>query len=157
MQKMDEIMELLSDEIDGFNKSIKKLEVLSKKWDGLQIKADSSNIEYHIKEHLRVTERSMERYNGQIREIQEEIKKAQFTPKWLMPLILTASTTALICLLYFGYHFVQLEDKKFEAFENGKKEAVLQLRGYFDKHPEAYKDYLKWSKRFDSIPSSKQK
>ena len=157
MKKMDEIMELLADEIDGFNRSIKKLEGLSKKWDGLQVKADSSNIEYHIKEHLRATERSMERYNGQIGEIREEIKKAQFTPKWLMPMILTASTTALICLLYFGYHFVQLEDKRLEAFEKGKKEAVFQLRGYFDKHPETHKDYLKWSKSLDSVPSSKQK
>ena len=60
---MDEIMELLSDEIDGFNKSIKKLEVLSKKWNELNIKADSSSIEFYIKEHLRKSEEIIDRYN----------------------------------------------------------------------------------------------
>ena len=75
---MDEIMELLSDEIDGFNRSIKKLEVLSKKWDELKIKADTSTIEFHIKENLRKSEQSMDRYSYKVREIQEDIKKAQF-------------------------------------------------------------------------------
>ena len=41
-------MELLSDEIDGFNRSIKKLEKKKKKWNELNIKADTSNIEFHI-------------------------------------------------------------------------------------------------------------
>ena len=154
---MDEIMELLSDEIDGFNRSIKKLEVLSKKWNELNIKADTSNIEFHIREHLRKSEDIIDRYNSRVREIQEDIKKAQFTPKWLLPLVLSTSTTAFICLLYFGYQFGQVEDEKTEAFENGKKEMILQLRGYFDKHPDAYKDYQKWSKSLDSVPTPNQK
>ena len=45
MKKMDEIMELLTEEIEGFNSSIRKLQELSKKWDNLKIKADSSDIE----------------------------------------------------------------------------------------------------------------
>jgi len=38
MKKMDEIMELLTEEIEGFNRSIVKLQELTKKWDNLKIK-----------------------------------------------------------------------------------------------------------------------
>lgn len=53
MKKMDDIMELLTDEINGFQKSIEKLENLSKNLDEVKVKADTSNVEYHLKEHLR--------------------------------------------------------------------------------------------------------
>jgi len=53
-KKLDEVMELLSDELDGFNKSIDKLEKLSQKTENIKIKANTSNIEYLLTEHLRI-------------------------------------------------------------------------------------------------------
>lgn len=52
-KKLDEVMELLSDELEGFNKSIKRLEKLTQNVDNVNIKADTSNIEYYIQEHLK--------------------------------------------------------------------------------------------------------
>ena len=74
MKKIDEIMELLTEEIEGFNRSIGKLEELSKKWDNLKIKADSSNIDYYVKDFLRKQERVVEAYRSEERRVGKECR-----------------------------------------------------------------------------------
>jgi hypothetical protein len=56
-----------------------------------------------------------------------------------------ASTLTVLALGYFLYHFIQLEDYKAEAFENGKEKVILDLKGYFNEHPEFYKGFQVWS------------
>ena len=40
-KKLDEIMELLTEELDGFNRSLDKLEKLTKNVDGIKIRPDT--------------------------------------------------------------------------------------------------------------------
>lgn len=151
MKKMDEIMELLTEEIDGFNRSIGKLKRMSENLDNLKIKADSSKIEYLIKEHLNQVERTM--YGHRIRV--EEILKGVHNAKLILGLFCTASAITVFTLGYFGYHFVQLEDKKAEAFIAGKKEIITQLKGYFDENPNEHENFKKWSEKEDSVSNQK--
>ncbi len=51
-KKLDEVMELLTDELDGFNKSLGKLEKLTQNVDGIKIIPDTSEIERLLREHL---------------------------------------------------------------------------------------------------------
>ena len=44
-KKLDEVMELLSDELDGFNKSIDRLERLTQNTDNIKVIPDTSEIE----------------------------------------------------------------------------------------------------------------
>ena len=70
MKKLDDIMELLTDEINGFQNSIKKLESLSK---GLnEVKVDTSKLEYHLKEQLRHQERIQSQNTRTLNDIKDE-------------------------------------------------------------------------------------
>ncbi len=151
MKKMDEIMELLTEEIEGFNRSIGKLEELSKKWDSLNIKADSSNIEYYIKDFLRQQGRILEIYKKRTVETNLRIKSATLVPRWLITLCCIAICTLMLTLGYFGYHFIQFEKIKEEAFGKGREGAIFELRGYFEDHPIIYSDFQKWAKKKDSV------
>ena len=151
MKKMDEIMELLTEEIEGFNRSIGKLEELSKKWDNLKIKADTSNIEFYIKDFLRQQGRAVETYRKGVKETHQTIQSAVLIPKWVMALFLITITLTMITLAYFGYHFVRFEENRKAAFEKGREEVIFELRGYFDNHPIIYRDFQKWAEKKDSV------
>ena len=151
MKKIDEIMELLTEEIEGFNRSIGKLEELSKKWDSLKIKADSSIIDYYVKEFLRQQEKVLDNCKKSTLETNRIIKSATLVPRWLITLCCIVTCTFLLTLGYFGYHFVRFEENREEAFEKGREEAISELRGYFNDHPIIYKDFQKWAKKKDSV------
>ncbi|WP_431124644.1 DUF6730 family protein, partial [Flagellimonas flava] len=90
MKKMDDIMELFMDEINGFQKSIEKLEVLSKSLNEIKVKADTSNMEWHLKENLKKQEIIHSESQLILREIDKKLKRAKLIPKWLLVFILSA-------------------------------------------------------------------
>ena len=151
MKKIDEIMELLTEEIEGFNRSIGKLEELSKKWNKLKIKVDSSNIEFYIKDFLRQQERAAETYGKGVKETHRTIKLATLIPKWGTALFLILLALTVFTLAYFGYHFIRFEEDRKAAFEKGREEVIFELRDYFDNHPLIYRDFQKWAKQKDSV------
>ena len=155
MKKMDEIMELLTEEIEGFNRSLGKLEELSKKWDNLKIKADSSNIEFYVKDFLRQQERAVETYKKGVKETYRTIKSAILVPKWLVVICCVTISTIMLIFGYFTYHFIAFEKHKKEAFEQGQVKAISELKGYFDDHPVIYKDFQEWSQKKDSVSNQK--
>ena len=155
MKKIDEIMELLTEEIDGFNRSISKLEDLSENLQNVKIKADTSNIRFQLKEFLRLQERTMYGHKVEVEEINKAVKRAKLTPKWLLALFCVTFALTVLTTGYFGYHFIQFEENKKEAFMQGKKEAILELRDYFDDHPIIYEDFKKWARRQDSLSNKK--
>ena len=78
---------------------------------------------------------------------------AKLTPKWLLALFCIASILTVVSLGYFGYHFIQLEDSKADAFKAGKEQVILDLKSYFDEHPEVYKGFQAWSKEQERVPN----
>ncbi|WP_036385299.1 DUF6730 family protein [Muricauda sp. MAR_2010_75] len=155
MKKMDEIMELLTEEIDGFNRSIEKLEDLYKKQDNTTIKVDSSKIEYYVKDFIGQQQEAMATYERKVGEITQKIKSAMLFPKWLTALFFVVLSITVLTLGYFGYHFIQFEENRKKAFIQGRREAISELRSYFDDHPIIYKDFQRWSRKQDSLPSKK--
>lgn len=68
-KKLDEVMELIIDELDGFGKSIIKLEKLTQNTENIKIKVDTSGIEYLLKEHLRAEKERSDRLQEAIKSI----------------------------------------------------------------------------------------
>ncbi len=153
MKKMEAMMELLTEEIEGFNKSISKLENLSENFKDLKIKADTSSIEYYMKEFLRKQEQTKRFHEKKITEINQGIKSARITPNWLATLFCIAVSIQIISLSYFANHFIRFDDKNTSIFIKGEKESYKNLRGYFEGHPIIYEDFKKWTRRKDSIPN----
>ena len=110
MKKLDDIMELLTDEINGFQNSIKKLERLSK---GLsEVKVDTSKLEYLLKEHLRHEERVQSQNTRTLNDINRKLKLAKLIPKWLLVLFLSALIIVSMAIGYLSFQVVQLNKKE---------------------------------------------
>ncbi|WP_350289219.1 DUF6730 family protein [uncultured Croceitalea sp.] len=106
MKKLDDIIELLTDEIDGFQNSIKKLEGLSK---GLnEVKVDTSKLEYHLKEHIRHQERVQLNNKRTLNDIDKKLKRAKLIPKWLLVLFLSALIIMSMAIGYLSFQVIQL-------------------------------------------------
>ena len=111
-------MELLTDEINGFQNSIKKLEGLSK---GLnEVKVNTSKLEYHLKEHLRHEERVHLQNMKTFDNIDKKLKQVKLIPKWLLVLFLSVLITMSIVIGYLSFQVVQL-DKKEKAISRQEK------------------------------------
>ncbi len=155
MKKMEAMMELLTEEMEGFKKSMNRLESLSERFEGLKIKADASSIEYHMKEFLKEQRQAINIYKDRTTEIKKGIKLARITPNWLATFFCIAVSIQILSLSYFAHHYIRFEEKQVAAFQEGRNEGNQSIRGYFKDHPVIYEDYKKWSSRKDSIPNQK--
>lgn len=122
---MDEIMELLTEEINGFHKSIEKLEGLSKSLNKVKVKADISNVEYYLKEHLGNQERIQLQNERTLNEIDQKLKRAKLIPKWLLVLFLSVLMMLSVVIGYLSFQVVQLNKK--EVVEKEKIELQNQM------------------------------
>ena len=151
MAKLDEIMEVLTQEISGFNNSIGKLEELSTKFDDLKITADTSHLEFQLKDFLRLQKINLEFYNKRMDEVLKNIEKSRWTPKWEMLILYLFIIMNTSALGYMGYYFINYERKKKAEVLKVKKESLGRARGYFEDHPIIYKDFEKWVQKQDSV------
>ena len=155
MAKLDEITELLTEELEGFRKAIAELSTVSQELKSSEVVLDIYTIKRQLSELREKQDAHFQRHDSDLREISSRIATAKLTPKWLLALFCIAFTTAVLAIGYFGYHFIQLEDTRAKAFNNGNEQIILDLRGYFDEHPEAYKGFLTWSKEQERVPNQK--
>lgn len=124
MKRMDEIMELLTEEINDFHKSIEKLEGLSKNLNEIKVKADTSNMEYYLKEHLRKQERIQSQNQRTLKELNQKLKRSKLVPKWLLVLFLSVLMMLTIVIGYLSFQVVQLNKDK--AAIHGKEKVEEQ-------------------------------
>jgi len=86
MAKLEEIAELLTDEIEGFNQSINKLEGISNKINNAKFNSDISNIKYLLEEQKRELKHQLNRQNRKLQEISNKVTNAKIFPNWLVVL-----------------------------------------------------------------------
>ncbi len=154
-KKLDEVMELLNDELDGFNKSIVRLERLAQNTNNLKIKADTTEIERLLREHLNSEKANNSRLDESVRGITEQISKARLVPKVQLWLHYSIWITSLIIIGYLAFKGSRLDDMREKAFAEGEQEVISNLKGYFDQNPGHYQSYQKWLKEKDSVPNQK--
>jgi len=105
-KKLDEVMELLSDELDGFNKSIIKLEKLTQNTENIKIKADTAGIEYLLEVHLRNEKERSDRLQHAIQNMVKQLSKSIVIPKVQLCI---HYGTYLICLIIIVYLVFKLK------------------------------------------------
>ena len=152
---MDEIMEVLTQEISGFNKSIGKLEEISAKFNDLKIQTDTSSLEFQLKEFLRTQRVIVHSYENRMEEVLKKIEKSRWTPKWEVALLYIYIIINSMAFSYFGYYFINYDLKMQDAVSQARQEGLGRARNYFKDHEVIYRDFKRWVKKQDSISNQK--
>lgn len=147
MKKMEDIMELLTEEFASFEQSVKKLELLSKNLDNLKVKADTSAINYKIEDFLNHQKRRDSFQEKNIETIHKKIDKARMVPKWLTIIFYMGVSLLLITMLYFGYQGFRFSQAKDAAFKNGQASVLNHFDSYFEENPKQFKIYKDWKSK----------
>ncbi|MFD2588910.1 DUF6730 family protein [Croceitalea marina] len=155
MAKLDEITELLTDELEGFRTAIAQLNKISGELKSSEVVRYIYTIKQQISDLDQKQDTHFQRSVRESGKLSEKMADAKLTPRWLLALFCIAFTFNVLALGYFGCHFIQLEDYRAESFENGKEQVILDLKGYFDEHPEVYNDFQAWSKEQERVPNQK--
>jgi len=155
MAKMDEIMEVLTEEIAGFNKSIGKLEELSEKFNTLKIQTDTTILESRLDDFIISQKRTVESYENRMEEVLKNIEKSRWTQKWEVALLYIFLSINTIVYGYLGYYFINYDFTMQDAVTQAKHDGLGSARGYFKDHEVIYRDFKRWAKKQDSISNQK--
>ncbi|TLP71186.1 DUF6730 family protein [Maribacter sp. ACAM166] len=154
-KKLDEVMELLTDELDGFNKALNKLQRLTKNVEDIRILPDTSEIEKLLETHLQREKEKTLILQESVRSLNESLAKASVISRFRLWVHYSIWAISLFIICYLGFKIAETEEIRKESFAKGGQEVITSLRGYFDQHPEHYKEYEQWLKKKDSVPNRK--
>ena len=154
-KKLDEIMELLNDELDGFNKSIVRLEHLTQNVENIKIKPDTSEFERLLREYLNSEKTKNLKLQESVHNIEVQISKARLVPKVQLWLQYSIWFISLVVIGYLAFKVSRISDVQEKAFAKGEQEVISNLKGYFDQYPQHYELYQKWIKEKDSVSNQK--
>ena len=147
MAKLDEITELLTDELEGLKQMLVKLEQLSKELTSSETIQYISLIRSELEELKRTQEHHFQGQDTRTIQIEEQLKKSQIIPEWLLFMVCLVLILSLSVSIYLGYQVAQFGEEKEKAFNEGKTTISTELKNYFGEYPEAYRTFLKWSKK----------
>ena len=100
MTKLELISELLVEELHSFKEEVDRLENIEKSLKSTAIKADSTQIEKLIKEHLRKLHIDQTAQQENRKEILNRIKHSRTIPNWLIVLVLLLFLSQAFAIVY---------------------------------------------------------
>ena len=154
-KKLDEVMELLNDELDGFKKAVDRLERLTQNTDNIKIEPDTSKIKSMLGEYLNSEKERNESIQESIQDIVDQISKARLVPKVQLWLRYSVWIISLAIIGYLAFRVSRIDKIQERAFTEGGQQVISNLRGYFDQNPGHYRSYQKWIREKDSVPNQK--
>ena len=143
MKKLDEIMELMTDEMADFKTAILKLQLLSKQLGDLSIPISTETIEKNLNTFLEKQESENQLKDDMLKSIDKKLKRARLMPNYILYIFGILGILALGLLGYFGYSAKAGKEEKFEVYR------MMQLQNnryqeYFSENPETIDDYCEW-------------
>ena len=154
-KKLDEVMELLSDELDGFNKAVDRLERLTQNVDDIKIRPDTRELESMLREHLALEKATISQIDGSVQGLGEQVSRASLIPKLRLALHYAIWIVSLLIIGYLSFKVSRMDAIPERAFAEGQQQVISSLRGYFDQNPGQYESYRKWTEEKDSVPNQK--
>lgn len=146
-KKLDEVMELLTDELDGFNKSLAKLQRLTKNVEDIRILPDTSEIEQLLENHLLQEKERTAKLQESVRSLKERLAKASVISRFRLWLHYFIWTTSLVIIGYLAFKVSRIHELQEESFELGKKEIIISLENYFNENPNTEKQFDAWQNK----------
>ena len=144
MAKLDEIAELLTEEIKGFENSVNRMEELKAFLMTYKVQADTSDSDFILKEYNGYQRKSVEDQHKLMANVVYYIKQSITFPKWAIKLFWGLLVCIILVLGFSVYKVSQISEIKHEAFEQGEEKAVAHFRAFFESIPEASELYQEW-------------
>ncbi len=154
-KKLDEVMELLTDELDGFNKALDKLQRLTKNVADIRILPDTSEIEKLLETHLKREKEKTSQIKESVQSLKEPLAKASLVTKLRLWLHYSIWAVSLVIIGYLSFKVSKIEELREESYSNGRQDINTSLRDYFDAYPESLKTYQDWAKEKKGVPNQK--
>ena len=138
MKKLDEIMELMTDEMDEFKKGLLHLQKLSNELQNRSIPITTEALDKQLNFFFQKQEKRDGLTAEELRAIDQKLKKAYILPKSL-GVILGSSLILLITLIgYLSFEIIALKNKEIE------ERLTRSYSTYLQENPEQKKAYESW-------------
>ncbi|WP_349352212.1 MULTISPECIES: DUF6730 family protein [unclassified Flagellimonas] len=144
MAKLDEIAELLTEEINGFEKSISRLEKVHENLQNLPLRPDTSELNALLKEYGNNQKTNIEEQQRLMQRILHKVQKSILLPSWAIKLTWGMLVTVLLVLGFSIYQVSRISKKEEAAFIKGQDDAIEHYGTFFEESPEAKEMYQKW-------------
>ncbi|NYJ28070.1 DUF6730 family protein [Allomuricauda sp. ARW1Y1] len=146
MAKLDEIAELLTEEIKGFENSVNRMEELKAFLMTYKIQADTSDIDFIVKRYNDHQKKAVDEQNKLLANVIYHTKKSMALPKWAVKLFWALSVIILLVLGYALFQVSRIPKKEQAAFSQGESNAVRHFERFMEETPEAGALYEEWRK-----------
>ena len=144
MAKLDEIAELLTEEINGFEKSIDRLEKVHENLQNLPLKADTSELNALLKEYGNNQKNNIEEQQRLMERILHKVERSVLLPSWAIKLTWGLLITVLLVLGFSIYQVSRMSKKEEAAYIKGQDDAIEHYGTFFEESPDAKELYQKW-------------
>lgn len=140
MAKLEEIAELLTEEIHGFNTSIDRLEELSEYLGDIKVRADATNIEQLLQKHLCKQEENLSEQSSKLDKVYETVEDTYLFPRWIIILFFVCIGVTFLSVGAAIFYYQKNDDT-----EETKTRYVRHYNSFFKDNPEAEKLYQEWA------------
>ena len=144
MAKLDEIAELLTEEINGFEKSIGRLEKVHEDFKNLPLRPDTSELNALLKEYGNKQKNDIKEQQRLMERILHKVERSVLLPSWALKLSWGLLICVLLVLGYSLYQVSRISKKEEAAYLKGRDDAIEHYGTFLDDSPEAKELYQKW-------------
>ncbi len=143
MKKIDEIMELMSDEMADFKESVLQLKEHSKALQKMSIPITTEALEKNLNAFLEKQEEESRLKDDVLKSIDQKLKHAILMPRYILILFGILGILSLGLVGYFGYTIEIAKEEKFEFYQM-MINSENRYQEYFSENPELKENYLQW-------------
>ncbi len=144
MAKLDEIAELLTEEINGFEKSIGRLEKVHENLQNLPLRPDTTEINTLLKDYGNNQKKIIEDQQRLMQRILQKVEKSILLPSWAIKLSWGLLVCVLLVLGFSIYQVSRISKKEEAAYIKGRDSAMGHYGAFLDESPQAKELYQKW-------------
>ncbi|MGA8854399.1 MAG: DUF6730 family protein [Christiangramia sp.] len=143
MKKLDEIMELMTNEMADFRTAILQLKEHSKELGNMSIPITTEALEKNLNTFLEKQEEESRLKDDILNSIDQKLKQSLLIPRYLFVVFGILGILMLGLLGYFGYSVKAAGKEKFELIQMMRNSGNRYLE-YFLENPELKEDYIQW-------------
>lgn len=144
MAKLDEIAELLTEEIKGFENSVDRMERLKKFLMEYKVQADTTDIDFILKRYNDHQKKAVEEQHKVMAQAVRSIRDSMVCPKWAVKLFVALSIVIFLVLGFSIYKVSRIPEIERAAYKKGEDRALIHFRTFFEANPEADGIYREW-------------